>query len=135
MMIEISLKIEEINGYRQMITVPIKDVVEAINRNSRRAARMPEAVIDGMVIRCGEYENCIDCPRDSKEVACDQNEVVPAVHAKWEYKFFDSICSACGFVNKAEMGTRMRWDSPYCPKCGARMDAKETEHGKENDRP
>lgn len=52
----------------------------------------------------------------------------PVRHGRWEYQYNDSICSACGYVNRCEPITRYRNDSPYCPKCGAKMDG-----GKDND--
>jgi formate dehydrogenase maturation protein FdhE len=39
----------------------------------------------------------------------------------WKYHWFDSYCSVCGRENKADLVTRMRNDSPYCPGCGAKM--------------
>ena len=44
-------------------------------------------------------------------------------HGRWIYKYFDSCCSACGWQNKADTVTRIRNDYPYCPHCGAKMDA------------
>ena len=44
------------------------------------------------------------------------------VHARWEYHWFDSYCSNCGYENRAELVTRIRHDHKYCPGCGARMD-------------
>lgn len=55
----------------------------------------------------------------------EQGLLAKVVHGEWEYKWFDSICSVCGFLNKAELVTRLRNDWPYCPKCGAKMDGKE----------
>lgn len=52
----------------------------------------------------------------------------PVRHGRWEYQYNDSICSACGYVNRCEPITRYRNDSPYCPSCGAKMDG-----GKDND--
>jgi NADH pyrophosphatase NudC (nudix superfamily) len=54
-------------------------------------------------------------------------EAVPVVHAEWEYHWFDSICSNCGYRNKADSVTRMRDDHNFCPACGARMDGKKVE--------
>ena len=44
------------------------------------------------------------------------------VHARWEYLYCDSVCSACGHINRADRLTRLRDDTKYCPNCGARMD-------------
>lgn len=49
----------------------------------------------------------------------------PVRRGEWLPQYFDSICSACGYVNKAELGTRMRSDPKFCPKCGAKMDKEE----------
>ena len=49
-------------------------------------------------------------------------DAVEVVHGRWEYHWFDSYCSECGWENKADSVTRCRSDYPYCPKCGARMD-------------
>ena len=48
--------------------------------------------------------------------------VAEAVHGQWEYHWFDSYCSVCGWENKANPVTRCRDDYPYCPHCGAKMD-------------
>lgn len=52
----------------------------------------------------------------------DTDDAVPVVHARWEYHWFDSLCSACGYRNKPDGVTRIRHDTKFCPNCGARMD-------------
>ena len=65
-------------------------------------------------------------PKNAVEALIEDAPVADnVVHGEWEYKWFDSICSVCGFLNKAEMVTRLRNDWPYCPKCGAKMDLKQ----------
>ena len=48
-------------------------------------------------------------------------EAKPVAHGEWIYTFMGSRCSVCGYDNKNEMITRSRYDSPYCPHCGADM--------------
>jgi rubrerythrin len=52
----------------------------------------------------------------------EQGDVVEVRHGKWEYLWFDAVCSECGYINKADTITRCRNDPPYCPNCGAKMD-------------
>lgn len=49
-------------------------------------------------------------------------DAVEVVHGRWEYHWFDSYCSVCGWENRADRVTRCRDDYPYCPNCGAKMD-------------
>ncbi len=49
------------------------------------------------------------------------------VHGRWEYHWFDSYCSVCGWENKADSVTRCRNDYPYCPICGTKMDGEKEE--------
>lgn len=51
----------------------------------------------------------------------EQGLLAPVVHGKWEYHWFDSICSVCGYRNKADSVTRIRDDHNFCPNCGADM--------------
>ena len=69
------------------------------------------------VPRCGDM--CTDFKEVLKLTALD---VAPVVHARWEYLYCDSVCSACGHINRADRLTRLRDDTKYCPNCGARMD-------------
>lgn len=48
-------------------------------------------------------------------------DAVPVVHGEWEYQWFDSVCSNCGYINKADSVTRIRDDHNFCPNCGADM--------------
>lgn len=50
---------------------------------------------------------------------------VPVVHGMWENNYPNSICSVCKYINRADITMWSRWDSPYCPSCGAKMDLKE----------
>lgn len=61
----------------------------------------------------------IDCNDIARFPAVDAE---PVRHGRWEYQYNDSICSACGYVNRAAPITRYRNDTPYCPHCGAKMD-------------
>ena len=58
-------------------------------------------------------------------------DVVPVVHGKWETQGRDATCSVCKYI---QIGAyRVTWHSPYCPSCGAKMDAKEVEaDGRDN---
>lgn len=51
----------------------------------------------------------------------EQGMLVPVVHGEWKYTFLGSKCSVCGYDNENELITRNRYDSPYCPHCGADM--------------
>lgn len=45
-------------------------------------------------------------------------DAAPVVHGKWEVGMIGWMCSACGY-------SVMPWNNtPYCPRCGARMDLK-----------
>ena len=63
-------------------------------------------------------------------VIIDRDFVVEAikrhmVHGKWETQGRDATCSVCKYI---QIGAyRAMWYSPYCPSCGAKMDAKEVE--------
>lgn len=46
---------------------------------------------------------------------------VEPVRGEWEYQWFDSVCSNCGYINKADSVTRIRDDHNFCPNCGADM--------------
>jgi len=51
--------------------------------------------------------------------------VMDVVHGRWETQGRDAVCSVCKYI---QIGAyRAMWYSPYCPSCGAKMDAKEVE--------
>ena len=47
-------------------------------------------------------------------------DVEPVRHGHW-------IESVIGYVDCSECGAVSDWESPYCPRCGAKMDGKENE--------
>lgn len=49
-------------------------------------------------------------------------DVAPVVHARW----VDRVGSIFGWCSHC--GKSTTFHTPYCPKCGARMDAKEDAH-------
>lgn len=66
-------------------------------------------------------------------------DAVPVVHGRWvkphgmmppEYHH-RHVCSVCHEYALHEFSGRELW-SYYCPNCGAKMDAKEAEHGQES---
>ena len=69
----------------------------------------------------------------SSEISMQHIETQPTVeerevvHGEWEYHWFDSICSVCGYINKADGVTRIRNDHNFCPNCGADMRGKKNE--------
>ncbi len=50
----------------------------------------------------------------------DTIEAEPIIHGKWLFNGYQTKCSVCEDVIELEDG--QRWNSPYCPSCGAKMD-------------
>lgn len=44
------------------------------------------------------------------------NDVTPVVHAHWVYNYGYWYCSNCNY------GVAAHNNTPYCPRCGAKMD-------------
>ena len=49
------------------------------------------------------------------------NGVTIRERGEWLLIFNDSRCSVCGYENNACTVTRVRYDSRFCPNCGADM--------------
>ena len=55
-------------------------------------------------------------------------DAVPVVHGQWVYgEDVDIQCSECGRDAMSDWMKHTQVYSPYCPWCGAKMDAKEGE--------
>lgn len=53
-------------------------------------------------------------------------DVEPVRHGKWIRDEFGTMCCACGlYAYRDKFGKP--WESPYCPNCGAKMDAEREE--------
>lgn len=47
-------------------------------------------------------------------------ETEPIRHGKWLFNGYQTKCSVCDDVIELEVG--QKWNSPYCPNCGAKME-------------
>ena len=56
----------------------------------------------------------------AKDLIIKSTDVQEVIHGEWIYDGVVTRCSNCGDI--IEFDDCQRWDSNYCPNCGARMD-------------
>ena len=88
------------------------------------------AIVAGMVKEAGYAQEAIDGIDGIYGVICDRLQKLPAVelrtelHARWKVTYGGvpqkMVCSHCNISIPRCFG----YNYVYCPKCGARMDAK-----------
>ena len=87
-------------------------------------AAVEEVLEKAQIISDGE--NCGYCTQDVNITAIPAADVAPVIHADWMMRVADdgveikAVCTNCKMPNK-------QYTPPYCPHCGAKMDAGETD--------
>ena len=89
---------------------------------------------------CEEADTLVGFSRENPAYCgmfLDNADVVEVVHGRWEHThgggYFKVTCTACGVAvmkGSTELFGIQTVGWAYCPRCGAKMDLKEAEHGR-----